>query len=89
MKGYQRRKGQTLGDGEGKEVWHAAVHGVAKSQTHMTGRLNGHNKGERGGRDKLGAEINTHTLLYMRASTYKTDNQEGLCIAQRTLLSIL
>ena len=49
MKGYQRRKGQTSGDGEGKEVCHAAVHGVAKSQTHTTGRLNGHNKGERGG----------------------------------------
>ena len=49
MKGYQRRKGQTLGDGEGKEVCHAAVPGVAKSQTHTTGRLNGHNNGERGG----------------------------------------
>ena len=24
---------QTLGDGEDKEAWHAAVHGVAKNQT--------------------------------------------------------
>ena len=23
---------QTLGDGEGQETWHAAVHGVTKSQ---------------------------------------------------------
>ena len=23
--------GQTLGDGEGREAWHGAVHGVAKS----------------------------------------------------------
>ena len=25
--------GQTPGDGEGQEAWHAAVHGVTKSQT--------------------------------------------------------
>ena len=27
--------GQTLVDGEGQGVWHAAVHGVAESQTHL------------------------------------------------------
>ena len=28
--------GQTLGDGEDKEAWHAAVHGVAKSRTQLS-----------------------------------------------------
>ena len=27
---------QTLGDGEGQEAWHAAVHGVAKSRTQLS-----------------------------------------------------
>ena len=27
---------QTLGDGEGQEAWHAAVHGVAKSWTQLS-----------------------------------------------------
>ena len=27
--------GQTPGYGEGQEAWHAAVHGVAKSQTQL------------------------------------------------------
>ena len=27
---------QTLGDGEGWEAWHAAVHGVTKSQTQLS-----------------------------------------------------
>ena len=26
---------QTLGDSEGQEAWHAAVHGVAKSRTQL------------------------------------------------------
>ena len=27
---------QAPGDGEGQEAWHAAVHGVAKSQTQLS-----------------------------------------------------
>ena len=27
---------QTLGDSEGQEAWHAAVHGVAKSRTRLS-----------------------------------------------------
>ena len=27
---------RTLGDGEGQEAWHAAVHGVAKSRTYLS-----------------------------------------------------
>ena len=27
---------QTLGDGEGREAWRAAVHGVTKSQTQLS-----------------------------------------------------
>ena len=27
---------QALGDGEGQGAWHAAVHGVAKSQTRLS-----------------------------------------------------
>ena len=27
---------QALGDGEGQEAWHAAVHGVTKSQTRLS-----------------------------------------------------
>ena len=29
--------GQTSGDGEDREAWRAAVHGVAKSQTRLSG----------------------------------------------------
>ena len=29
----EREFEQTPGDGEDREIWHAAVHGVAKSQT--------------------------------------------------------
>ena len=28
--------GQTLGIGDGQEAWHAAVHGVTKSQTRLS-----------------------------------------------------
>ena len=31
ISGYELE--QTLGDGEGREAWHAAGHGVIKSQT--------------------------------------------------------
>ena len=27
---------QALGDGEGQEAWHAAVHGVTKSETRLS-----------------------------------------------------
>ena len=33
---YGHELEQALGDGEGREAWHAAVHGVTKSQTQLS-----------------------------------------------------